>query len=224
LAAEPPYRHTVLRIAHRGLPRVAHENSLASFALALDAGADGLELDVHATADGVVVIHHDPVLPDGSEIAALPFAELQQHEAAPGVAVPTLAELCELVGDRATLFVEVKGSGIEQAVLTVLQQYQTPRAIHSFDHALIARVHALDPAMRLGILFERDPLEIERSMMVAGALDVWPQWQLVSATLVQRVHEAGGRVIPWTVNSRATAQRLTALGVDALCGDDVRLL
>jgi glycerophosphoryl diester phosphodiesterase len=78
--------------------------------------------------------------------------------------------------------------------------------------------------MRLGILFERDAPEVERSMMTTGATDVWPQWRLVSASLVQRVHEAGGRVIPWTVNSRTTAQRLAALGVDALCGDDVRLL
>jgi glycerophosphoryl diester phosphodiesterase len=206
------------------MPRLAHENSLASFALALDAGAEGLELDVHATADGVVVIHHDAALSDGTVIGAVQFAELRKHEAAPGVAVPTLAELCELTGERATLFVEVKGAGIEQAVLAVLQQYPTPRAIHSFDHALIARVHALDPAMRLGILFERDAPEVERSMMTTGATDVWPQWRLVSASLVQRVHEAGGRVIPWTVNSRTTAQRLAALGVDALCGDDVRLL
>jgi glycerophosphoryl diester phosphodiesterase len=205
------------------MPRLAHENSLASFSLALDAGADGLELDVHATADGVVVIHHDPVLPDGSVIATLPFAELRRHEAAPGVAVPTLAELCELTQERAVLFVEVKGAGIEQEVLSVLRQWPARHAIHSFDHALIARIHALDPEVRLGILFEEEPREIERTMLATGAADVWPQWRLVTPTLVERVHAAGGRVIPWTVNDRAAATSLTSAGVDALCGDDVRI-
>src|SRR5687767_7507148 len=49
-------------IAHRGLPRMARENTLSSFALAIDAGADAIELDVHATREGVVVVHHDPWL------------------------------------------------------------------------------------------------------------------------------------------------------------------
>jgi glycerophosphoryl diester phosphodiesterase len=61
-------------------------------------------------------------------------------------------------------------------------------------------------------------------MAETGALDVWPHWPLVSAELVGAVHDAGGRVIPWTVNDQATAQALAALGVDALCGDDVRIL
>jgi glycerophosphoryl diester phosphodiesterase len=55
-------------------------------------------------------------------------------------------------------------------------------------------------------------------------LDVWPQWELIDQTLVERVHEAEGRVIAWTVNNTADAKRLIALGVDGLCGDDVRLL
>jgi glycerophosphoryl diester phosphodiesterase len=61
-------------------------------------------------------------------------------------------------------------------------------------------------------------------MRSASALDVWPQWELIDQPLVERVHDAGGRVIAWTVNSTADAERLIALGVDGLCGDDVRLL
>src|SRR4051794_40761774 len=129
----PPARHFLrpalvpvspLRIAHRGMPRLARENTLPSFELALDAGADGLELDVHATADGVVVVHHDAELRRGPGIASVPFAELRRHEAAPGVPIPTLEELCELVAGRATLFVEIKGAGIERAVLDTLAGYE----------------------------------------------------------------------------------------------------
>jgi glycerophosphoryl diester phosphodiesterase len=213
-----------LRIAHRGMPRLARENTLPSFELALDAGAEGLELDVHATADSVVVVHHDPDLPAGPRIDSMTLAELRQHEAAPGVPIPTLEELCALVQGRATLFVELKGAGIERAVLDVLTGYGGPTALHSFDHAMIRRAARLTSEIRLGILFDEAPVQVARRMAETGALDVWPRWPLVTEELVTAVHGAGGRVIPWTVNDQARAQTLAALGVDGLCGDDVRLL
>ena len=206
------------------MPRLARENTIPSFELAIDAGADGLELDVHATADGVVVVHHDAELRSGESIAQLTLAQLRRFEAAPGIPIPTLAELCELVAGRATLFVEVKGAGIERPVIDMLSGYEGSTAVHSFDHALIQRMARANPSMRLGILFEEAPREVARSMASTGALDVWPHWSLVTERLVSEVHDAGGRVIPWTVNDQARAEALTALGADALCGDDVRLL
>ena len=206
------------------MPRLARENTLPSFELAIDAGADGVELDVHATADGVVVVHHDDRLTGGPAIASLTLGELRRYEAAPGVPIPTLSELCELVQGRVTLFVEIKGAGIERAVLDVLAAYEGDAAIHSFDHALIARIARQEPSRRLGILFEELTAGVARAMETTGARDVWPHWPLVTAALVDEVHAAGGRVIPWTVNEQARAQALVSLGVDALCGDDVRLL
>jgi glycerophosphoryl diester phosphodiesterase len=67
-------------------------------------------------------------------------------------------------------------------------------------------------------------VQVAQNMAETGALDVWPQWRLVTEELVAVVHEAGGRVIPWTVNDQAHAQTLASLGVDGLCGDDVRVL
>jgi glycerophosphoryl diester phosphodiesterase len=219
-----PMPTSPLRIAHRGMPRLARENTLPSFELAMDAGADGLELDVHATADGAVVVHHDHELAAGPRIDSLTLAELRRHEAAPGVPIPTLEELCALVKGRVTLFVELKGAGIEREVLEVLAGYEGPVAVHSFDHAMIRRAARLNPEIRLGILFDEAPLKVARSMAETGALDVWPQWRLATEELVTTVHEMGGRVIPWTVNDPAEAQILAALGVDGLCGDDVRVL
>lgn len=213
-----------LRIAHRGMPRLATENTLPSFALALDAGADGLELDVHATRDGVVVIHHDPALPGGTEISDSTAAEVLDAEIAPGVRVPTLRALCDMVRGRAGLFVEVKGEGIEALVLAALHGYAGAYAIHSFDHALIARAHALAPALRLGVLFEERPPDLPALLARTGARDVWPHAPLVTPDLVAQAHAMDARVIPWTVNTSGEAQRLAALGVDALCGDDVRML
>ena len=212
-----------LRIAHRGMPRLARENTLPSFQLALEAGADGLELDVHATADGVIVIHHDERVARGPALRELTLSELGEHEAAPGIPIPTLAELCNMVAGRATLFVELKGTGIEREVLGVLGQYRGEVAIHSFDHAMIRRARDLDARCRLGVLFDDPPDDVIGTMDATGAMDVWPHWRLATSALVAAVHDAGGRVIPWTVNDRSRAEQLSELGVDGLCGDDVRV-
>lgn len=210
-----------LRIAHRGLPRRQPENSLAGFALALELGADGIELDVHATRDGVVVVHHDPTLADGTRIAGADWDDLRRREGAPGARVPSLAQVLELVAGRAELFVEIKGHGIEPAVAALLEGYAGAAAIHSFDHALIGRLRALGCPRRLGILFDRAVTDVEHAMDSAGALDVWPHFSLVRPPLVAAVHARGGRVITWTVNDARAAARLSAMGVDGLCGDDI---
>ena len=210
---------TPLRIAHRGMPRLARENTLASFQLAIDAGADGIELDVHATADRVVVVHHDPVLPDGLVIADSSHAALQ--EAAPDA--PTLSEVCDLVNGRAELFVEIKGASMEYEVAAVLEKRNVACAIHSFDHDAIRRLHDSGSPLRLGVLF--DGAEDGLSLMDrCGAMDLWPHLGLVTRALVIGVHARGGRIIPWTVNEAADIKRLRVLGVDGLCTDDVRML
>ena len=206
------------------MPRRVRENTLPSFAAALDAGADGIELDVHATADGVVVVHHDPHLAGGREIARTPWAELARGAAADGVEVPSLAAVCELVGDRAELCVEIKGAGIEEHVLRVLAACEGRHAIHSFDHAAIARLSRREGSPPLGLLFEHLVPDVGALLRSHGARDAWPHHSLVDAALVRAVHEAGGRVIAWTANAPREIARLTALGVDGICTDDVTLV
>ena len=211
------------RIAHRGMPRRVRENTLPGFALALSLGADGLELDTHATRDGVVVVHHDPALADGLVIADATLAELRRHDASVDTPIPTLDDLLKLVAGRAELFVELKGAGIERQVRDVLAGYDGPAALHSFDHPMIARLHDAGCPWPLGVLFESGVERLVPVMETTGATDVWPHHSLVTAALVADVHRRGGRVIPWTVNDPELARRLAAMGVDGLCGDDVTL-
>lgn len=213
------------RVAHRGMPRRARENTLAGFALALDSGADGIELDVHATADGDVVVHHDPTLASGQEIAMLTLAEvrhLDPHEGSERI--PTLREVCALVSGRAELFVEIKGYGIEDLVTAALDGYGGATAIHSFDRDLMLRLSTKGVAYRLGLLSDAPETDIAATMARHRALDLWPHHPIVTRALVEAVHAMGGRVIPWTVNHVAEARRLAAFGVDGLCSDDVTTL
>lgn len=203
------------------MPRRARENSLAGFALALELGADGIELDVHATRDGVVVVHHDPALADGTSIARTAWADLRRRESAPGVPIPTLGQVLELVAGRATVYVEIKGAAIEALVDTELRAYAGEAAIHSFDHTLIARLHAAGCPRPLGILFDAGISDVEPAMARTGARHVWPRFSLVTPALVDAVHALGGLVITWTVNDPDVARSLAAIGVDGLCGDDI---
>jgi glycerophosphoryl diester phosphodiesterase len=208
------------------MPRREHENTLPSFAAALAAGAQGIELDVHATADGVVVVHHDPVTRDGLEISGTKWSVLRDASRGPSgtASIPSLASVCDLVAGRAELFVELKGSGIEQAVIADLDGRSGPFSMHSFDHATIGRLAALDVAYRLGLLFEEKVDDMPALLAEYGAVDAWPHHGLIDRALVDEVHRFGGRMIAWTVNSPRVARRLTAYGVDGICTDDVTLL
>lgn len=221
-----------LLIAHRGAKREHPENTISAFRRALELGADGIELDVHATADGVVVVHHDWVPaaltpagePPGRPICELTAAEIGSLEVAPGIPIPTLREVLALVDGRATVYVEMKGRDIEELVLAEIARSSTPCAVHSFHHESIAHARRLQPELARGILFDANIEELEARVEATGARDVWPHWSLVTEDVVRRAHALGCRVIVWTVNSVREARRLRRLGVDGLCGDDVRLL
>jgi glycerophosphoryl diester phosphodiesterase len=213
-------------IGHRGAKREFPENTLPAFRRAYERGASAVELDVHATSDGVVVVNHDPSVhgSDGRllEIAQTPLSQLQTVRFADDICIPTLDAVLADTPTDATVYVELKGVGIEQAVADTIGRSHARCAVHSFDHDAIVRMRAVAPEIPRGILFERETTDVLVEMRRTGARDVWPHWKLVDAALVDMVHAEGGRVIAWTVNDSSVAHHLTTLGVDGLCGDDVR--
>lgn len=214
-------------IAHRGASRAFRENTMPAFRHALDLGVDGIELDVHATADGVLVVHHDAAVAIGHgeavefvPIVSVSAAQLSEHRLASGDHVPTLHEVCELVGTRAELFVEVKAPHVEALVAALLDQHPTVRsAVHAFDHRTPVGVRALRPATPIGLLSASYPLDVRGVLSWSDATAFWQHAELIDEALVVAVHEAGVRLIAWTVNSAPHARQLAAWGVDGLCTD-----
>lgn len=210
-------------IAHRGTPREFPENSLPGFARALALGADAIELDVHVTADGVPVVHHDPVLNVGPHagrpIAGLPASTLAETRLAPHVAVPTLAAVLALVAGRAVVYVEVKARHAERAVANVLGTLGGRAPVHSFDHRVSRAVRLLLPDTPVGVLSASYLVDNAAAVRAAGARDLWQHWTMVDRALVAEARAAGARVIAWTVNDVAAARALAADGVDGLCTD-----
>jgi glycerophosphoryl diester phosphodiesterase len=209
-------------IAHRGASGYEYENSRAAFRRAIMLDADGVELDVHSTRDGGIVVHHDPTIPGIGSIAQLSLAEARQVKIRNGEPLPLLAEILELVGDR-EVWVEVKNlpAAHDQQLLEVLDQGPAPHryAVHSFDHRVVCRLGQARPELKRGILLSAYLLDPVAVMRTAGATTLWQEWQQIDQDLVNQVHEAGGSVIAWTVNELGDLDRLRRLGVDGLCGN-----
>ena len=216
-------------IAHRGMPRRHRENTLAGFLAASAAGATGWELDVHATVDGVIVVHHDPVLPAaagglaGAAIATVDWATLSEATIGPaGERMPTLDTVLDSAGTSTTVYVEVKARRIESMVADCLARHPSRRAaVHSFDHRIARRLRELSPKTPVGILTDAYLIDSPHALDAALARDFWPHRDMVDRRLVERIHAAGGRVIVWTVNAPDDARRLRDIGVDGLCSDVV---
>ena len=202
---------------------------MPGFLEAIAAGATGWELDVHATRDGVVVVHHDPMLPaaagglTGAQIASLDWLELSKATVgASGERIPTLDEVLDAAGANITVFVEVKARGIEGLVAECLARHpDRSMAVHSFDHRIARRIRELAPHTPVGILTDSYLLDAPHALRMATARDFWPHRDMVDQALVDDIHAAGGRVIVWTVNDPKDACRLRDLGVDGLCSDVV---
>ncbi len=220
-------------IGHRGAPRERPENTLASFLRALDLGADAVELDVHATRDGVVVVHHDFVPHAAASVATLqgrPIAELTAAELATfhmsGEPIPTLAAVLEEIGPRATVYVEIKGRDIERAVVATIESVPSADrvAVHSFDHRAVARARAIEPRLPSGILSASYLIDPQAALRAANARDYWQEASMIDEALVDAIHAGRGRVIAWTVNDPEHARRLVSMGVDGVCTDVLQVI
>jgi glycerophosphoryl diester phosphodiesterase len=184
--------------------------------------ADGIELDIHATRDGGIIVHHDPDIPGVGPIAQLTLAEARLLRIPNGEPVPLLAEILELVGDR-DVWVEVKSLApiYDHLLLGILEKGPVPHryAVHSFDHRIVHRLGERQPALHRGILLSAYLCDSVAVMRSVGATTLWQEWQQVDQELVSQVHEAGCTVIAWTVNEIGDLDRMVRLGVDGLCGN-----
>jgi glycerophosphoryl diester phosphodiesterase len=215
----------MLIYAHRGASAMHPENTLLAFQRALAIGVDGIELDVHATADGIPVVIHDRDVgrtTDGTGfVDEISLARLQTFNAGNGERVPTLSELLMLVGDAAHLDIELKGTGIEGAVLGVLAQFPAVRwAFSSFAWDTLRSVRRLDPVAEIWPLAEH----VGDDLIAITAELASPAVSLLTAAYTTEsaaeLRDAGLRVVVWTVNDPREARRVADLGAFALCTDD----
>jgi len=222
--------------AHRGASGDAPENTLAAFRLAAEVGADGIELDVHFTKDRQIVVTHDDNVirvtgHDGwvrqmtlSELKALDFSN--HMEAYAGEKIPTLEEVLQLVKPTGMLInIELKTNfqtpeGLEEAVQMLVEKYgMEDRIIYSsFNHYSLKQMREVAPEMPQGILYEEKLLDACRyGKEIVGVQAIHPCYEAMNVPgEVERCHEAGLRVHPWTVNTEEDMKWMLDIGVDAI--------
>ncbi|GAC1316075.1 MAG: glycerophosphodiester phosphodiesterase [Acidimicrobiales bacterium] len=218
----------VLILAHRGAhdPESAgiRENTVAAFRRAAVLGADGVELDVRRSGDGALVVHHDPVLPDGRTVGETTRAELPDW-------VPTLAEALAACEGLALVNVELKASPLEPgfdptyaaapAVAVALEGRAARVLVSSFNLAALDAFHAVAPTVPTGWLTMTgfDQAQAAGDAAAGGHTALNPPDAQITAALVETVHGFGLSVVAWTVDDPERMAALAAYGVDVLVTD-----
>ena len=219
-----------LVFAHRGGAALAPENTLAAFDNGLALGADGIELDVHLSRDGSVVVHHDRTLDRTTRLSG-PVASRTADELA-RADVPTLTAVLARYQD-ARIIVEMKANDAELAA-AVVADVKVARAVDrvclgSFGQRVLRAARQIEPAIATSAAREEVRWALYRSWCrwpvsrVAYAGYQVPECagrtRIVSPRFIELAHRAGLKVQVWSVNGEADARRLLDWGVDALITD-----
>jgi len=228
-----------LNIAHRGASAAAPANTMAAFEKAIELGADGIEFDVHLSADGVPVVIHDfsvDATTDGSgRVSSLTLAQLEELDAgsyfAPaftGERIPTLEKVLATVSDRLLLNVELKSmslcdNGLERAVITQVERHGLGNdnrvLFSSFNPFSLRRAKKIAPHIPVGLLYAIDlPLPLRRAWLAPLAPHEarHPEHRMVNARYMAWARQRNYQVNVWTTDDPGRMQRLIDLGVDSI--------
>lgn len=202
-------------IGHRGA--TGHpENTIPSFELALEQGADGVELDVRKSGDGQMIVVHGAVV-GGMAVKSTPYADLK--DLGDGYEIPLFEDVLKRLSQKTFLDIELKESGYESEAIELIKECtDLSRVMISGLHVeMLNKVHELHADIRLGFIYNRTQDEESRHN---SPIDfVIPQFRLASRELIEEVHDEDLRVFAWTVNDESEMRRLLALGVDGIITD-----
>lgn len=226
-----PQKHAVLVIGHRGASGYAPENTMVSFKKALEMGADMIELDVHRTLDGELVIMHDDdtkrITGFEGSIALMTAARIAELDAGAwfgkefaGERVPTLEQVLEWANGKIKVNIEIKSAGCEEKTVELINKFGMKDSIlvTSFNFDYIKKIKELDPGIRTGALVDdlSGPEEIDEIIKTCAPDALNPRYLFVDKSIVRAAHEKGLTVNPYTVNDPISMKRLIDAGVDGI--------
>lgn len=220
----------MLTIGHRGAKGHVTENTLASFAKAIELGVEGIELDVHVCASGELVVFHDVTLDrltNGTgELTKFILTELKALEVVGGHTIPTLDEVLDLVDRQCFVNIEMKGRHTAQSVSETIEKYIAGRGwnytdfiVSSFQYEELKTMSTLNPNIPLGVLTEASVHQAWEWADAFNAMALHPHFTLLTESNVTKAHQAGYKIYTWTVNEPADIARMKALGVDGIITD-----
>lgn len=221
MPAVPPTLARCIGFAHRGASADARENTLEAFALALRLGATGLESDVWITADGVPVLDHDGLTPDGVPCRDVKRAALPAH-------VPSLRDLYDVCGRDFELSLDVKDADAAPAVAAVAREAGDLARLWlcHWNWRVVASFRELDATIRLVdstrvAVMRTAPRERAERMVALGidALNLrWSDW---SESLAAEFRARDRRLLAWDAQDESSLAHALELGVDGVFSDHV---
>ncbi|MFD5558951.1 glycerophosphodiester phosphodiesterase [Streptomyces sp. NPDC127068] len=213
----------LLTIGHRGIMGVEPENTLRSFVAAEEAGLDVIELDLHLSKDGALVVMHDTDVDrttDGSgPIAEHTLAQLRALDAGRGERVPVFEEVLDAV--RAPLQAEIKDVAAARSLAAVMHARDLVQRVEvlSFHDAALAEVAQLVPGVRTALVASRYGLDVVDRATAVGAGTLVLNIRRLTLELVERARKADLRIIGWVVNTPEHLALARALGLDGATTD-----
>lgn len=214
-----------LVISHAACAGHAPENTLAGISAALKLGADAIEVDVQATADGVPVLMHDLTVDRTASgtgtVASLTLDQIRALDAG-GEPVPTLAEALDLTRGRSLLVAEIKAPGIESAVADAVREASAPGdvMVWSFFPQALTAMRQVEPRLPTVLLLAGEALarwpEMRELALRLGAQGVSVFHQGLQDTVVREARRSALAVYAWTADSGQEIERLLELGVDGV--------
>lgn len=209
-------------MGHRGAAGLEPENTLRSIRRALELGVTAVEVDVHLSRDGrLVVIHDDTVdrTTDGyGRVRDLTFAELRRLDAGKGERIPSLEEVAELVVDRAHLIVEVKAPEAGPALTEFVRSRHLLERVHaiSFWHPVVKAMKEAVARLRTGVLLVGCPADPAGLAQAALADALVLHYAYVTPELVAQAHGAGLTVFVWNIDDIETLKPYLTMSLDGI--------
>ncbi len=219
-----------IRIGHRGAAGYEPENTLKSFAKALELKCGAVEFDVYLAASGELVVIHDDTLERTTngegEVNEKSLKELKALDAGDGEKIPTLEEVLDLINRKVLVNIELKGAGVLKPVAKVIETYVTERGwsyddfiVSSFNHLDLWQFRELLPKVRTGALV------VLAAPGLCGFAEELKSYSInfpsgcVTRELVEEAHQKGLKVFVYTVNEPEEINKIKAMGVDGIFSD-----
>lgn len=210
-------------MGHRGVMGVEPENTLRSFVAAQESGLDGIELDLHLSSDGALVVMHDADVDrttDGSgPISAYSLQELRALDAGRGERVPTFEEVLDVV--TAPIQAEIKDTQAAQALAEVMLKRELVERVEvsSFHDRALAEITRLVPGVRTALIGGRYGADIADRAVDVGARTLCLNIRRLTLETVEHARKHDLRVLAWVVNTQDQLRLARAFELDGVTTD-----
>ena len=226
-----------VRIAHRGASGVSPENTNAAIEIAIQSGVDVVEIDVHGTSDGRVVVIHDANLnrttDDRGFVKGKTLDQIRQADAGhwygsafSGERVPLLEEAIEITRHRALLLIEIKGNFLTEKILQIVDEMDASDHVfvQSFNPETVRRIRLLNPSIPTALIVGKLPSipsrvrarKVVRQVLEVGAnaLTLWHA--TLTPSFFEEMRKRAVAVWVWTVDEEVIMRDMVQMGVQGI--------